>query len=298
MNEPTAEFGLNVDDLVDHHDANVGEVRLHFVTAGPTDGPPVVLLHGFPEFWYSWRHQIVALAQAGYRVIAPDQRGYNTSDHPSDIRAYTVDKLVGDIVGLLDHLRIDKAHVIGHDWGAVVAWFFAMNAPDHLDKLAILNVPHPIAMRDGLKTFRQLRKSWYMAFFQLPILPERVLSAKHGRQLRRLFRGDPVNRDSFSHEDIDRYIEAIVDTGAIRTMLHWYRAAARYTDLKSLLHKIDAPTLVIWGTEDLALGEELAVPPETWVTNARVEKLHASHWVQCDAPDRVNALLLHYLAES
>jgi epoxide hydrolase 4 len=153
-------------------------IRLHAVTAGPSDGSPVILLHGFPEFWYSWRKQIHPLAEAGFRVIAPDQRGYNLSDKPEGIGNYQLDILVEDILGLMDSLGIEKAAVVGHDWGAIVAWALALQYPDRLDRLVILNVPHPGVSKSVIKSVpKQILKSWYIAFFQLPFVPEFLLSA-------------------------------------------------------------------------------------------------------------------------
>jgi pimeloyl-ACP methyl ester carboxylesterase len=158
---------------VSHGEAQVGAgVRLHYVEAGPGDGPLVVLLHGFPAFWYSWRYQLPALAQAGFHVVAPDMRGYNLSDKPSGWRAYEGSLLAGDIDGLIRHFGAERAHVVGHDWGAAVAYSLAMLHPDKVDRLAILNVPHPARLLAAFRTFKQLKKSWYIFFFQLPSLPE------------------------------------------------------------------------------------------------------------------------------
>ncbi len=151
--------------------AELGEVRLHYVEAGPLDGPPVVLLHGFPDFWYSWRHQIPPLAAAGFRAIAPDMRGYNLSSKPADISAYEARRLAGDIRALIRERGLERACVAGHDWGAAVAWVLAMRHPETVERLAILNVPHPRRMLEALRRpGRQLLRSWYMFFFQLPWL--------------------------------------------------------------------------------------------------------------------------------
>lgn len=294
--DATADFEIHVDTVVQHCEARLSEVQLHYVEAGDPKGTLVVCLHGFPEFWFSWRHQIAALSEAGYRVVAPDMRGYATSDKPAGVANYGIRKLVQDVVELIDHLGAEKACIVAHDWGAIVAWFLAMMHPEQVEKLAILNVPHPVAMWRGLKTFRQQRKSWYVGFFQLRGIAEVAIKAFDYRSIRDLFDKDPVNTDAFSAKDVDRYIAAIADNNALTTMLNYYRASA--TDhWKDLYAPIDIDTLVIWGVHDRALGEELAVPPVEWVPNCRVEKLEASHWVQCDAPDTVNALLLHYLAE-
>ena len=153
--------------------ADLDGVRLHYVSEG--DGDPVVLLHGFPDFWYSWRNQIPALAEAGYRAIAPDMRGYNLSDKPHGVDQYSIEKLTGDVSALIRHLGYDQATVVGHDWGGIVAWYFAMQHQDQLDKLVILNAPHPLRVVDGFTNPRQWLKSWYVFLFQIPWLPERLL---------------------------------------------------------------------------------------------------------------------------
>ena len=152
--------------------ADLGDVRLHYVEAG--EGPLVVLLHGFPEFWFSWRFQIPALAAAGFRVVAPDMRGYNLSSRPAEVAAYDTDRLAADVRGLIRELGAERALLAGHDWGGAVAWITAMNHPEVVERLAILNVPHPRRMLQGLRTPRQLAKSWYFLAFQVPWLPERA----------------------------------------------------------------------------------------------------------------------------
>jgi pimeloyl-ACP methyl ester carboxylesterase len=270
--------------------AEVNGVRLHYAEAGK--GPLVVLLHGFPEFWYSWRHQITALAQAGYHVVAPDMRGYNLSSKPSGWREYDAESLAGDIAGLIRHLGVENAYVAGHDWGAAVAYFTAMEHPDVVKRLAILNVPHPARMIESFRTWRQLRKSWYMFFFQLPVIPERLLAANDFAAAKRALRAE--SPDAFSDADIERYVEAWSQPGALTTMINYYRAALRRSPRSALarLRRIDVPVLVIWGERDSVLGSELAEPEAKWVSDVRVERIpQATHWVQHDAPERVNELL-------
>ncbi len=279
---------------VSHSYADVNGVRLHYVEAG--EGPLVVLLHGFPEFWYSWRHQIPALADAGYHVVAPDMRGYNLSEKPAGWRAYGAEQLAGDIAALIRHLGVEKAHLVGHDWGAAVAYFTAMDHPDVVERLAILNVPHPARLLDGFRTVRQLRKSWYMFFFQIPFLPERLLARNGFSFAKRSLRADSPG--SFSDADLERYVEAWSQPGALKGMIDYYRAALRQSPRKALgrMSPINCPVLVIWGERDRHLGRELAQPGPTWVPNVRVERLpEATHWVQHDAPERVNELLTEFL---
>jgi pimeloyl-ACP methyl ester carboxylesterase len=277
-----------------HGEAQVGGgIRLHYVEAG--EGPLVVLLHGFPEFWYSWRNQILPLARAGYHVVAPDMRGYDLSDKPVGWREYDGDRLAHDIAGLIRNFGDERAYLVGHDWGAAVAYMTAMRHPELLHKLAILNVPHPERMLAGFRTLRQLRKSWYMFFFQIPGLPEKMFSRDDFSFAKRSLRADSPG--SFSDADLERYVQAWSQPGALTGMINYYRAALRRSPRAALeqLVPIQTETLVIWGMRDQHLGSELAEPLPKWVPNVRVERLpEATHWVQHDAPERVNELLLEF----
>ena len=263
-------------------------MRLHCAAMGPHDGPLVVLLHGFPECWISWRHQLPALAGAGFRAVAPDLRGYGGSDKPRGVAAYRVELLARDVTGLISALGRDRADLVGHDWGGHVAWHVAMSHPERVRKLAILNVPHPQQMGRGLRTARQLRKSWYMYFFQLPLLPEWFMSR---RRVRAVFRYTPARRDAYDERDIDTIVAAVGDRTA---PIHYYRAAARYRSPR--WKPVAAETLIIWGERDRWLGSELAEPDRRWVPRFRLERIpEATHWVQADAPGHVNELLLSFL---
>jgi epoxide hydrolase 4 len=285
-------------DELTHGYADVGDgIRLHYVEAG--SGPLLVLLHGFPEFWYSWRRQIPALAQAGFHVVAPDMRGYNLSDKPAGWRSYDVESLAGDIAGLVGHFGESSANVAGHDWGAAVAYGFAMYHPDLVRRLAILNVPHTERMLHGFRTLRQLRKSWYMFFFQIPGLPEAMIRRDNFAFGKRTLRGD--SPASFSDADLERYVEAWAQPGALSAMLNYYRAALRGSPRAVLrqLHRIETPTMVIWGERDRHLGAELAEPLSEWVPNLRMEWLpQATHWVQHEEPARVSELLAEFFADA
>ena len=284
------------ESLVTHGTADLGDVRLHYVEAGV--GPLVLLLHGFPEFWYGWRNQIPALVAAGYRVVAPDLRGYNVSDKPPGVDSYRSDLLVRDVARLIHVRGEERATIVGHDWGGIVAWFFAMSHPQMVGRLAILNAPHPDSMARALLSPLQWLRSAYVLFFQLPWLPEAALRAGNGAALRWLFRTDPLRPGAFTEEDIDRYVAAFAQPGTLTAALNYYRAAVQrnWLDARQELRRIERPVLVIWGLQDRALGPELAEPDRRWVPDARVEYLpDASHWVQHDRPDRVNALLLDFL---
>ncbi|MFD1730552.1 alpha/beta fold hydrolase [Deinococcus malanensis] len=167
--------GCQTGTMWTEHEIRVNGVRLHYVEAGPAAGPLVVLLHGFPEYWRAWEHQIGPLARAGFRVVAPDMRGYNLSEKPQDIEAYRVQTLQEDIAKLIRALGAGRAHVVGHDWGGIVAWQLAIRQPEAVDRLVILNAPHPGAARRGMKHPEQLKRSWYVYLFQLPVLPELLL---------------------------------------------------------------------------------------------------------------------------
>jgi pimeloyl-ACP methyl ester carboxylesterase len=283
---------------VSHGEAQVGGgITLHYVEAG--QGPLVVLLHGFPEFWYSWRHQIPALAAAGFRVVAPDMRGYNLSSKPSGWRAYDTDLLADDVAGLIRHLGAESARVVGHDWGAAVAYSTAMRHPEVVERLAILNVPHPERMLRALRTVRQLRKSWYMFFFQIPRVPEAAMRRGRFSFPKRSLRSGVAG--TFSDADLQRYVQAWSEPGALTGMINYYRAALRQSprSVQSRMKPFEAQTLVIWGERDRFIGAELAEPLPRLVPNARVERVpEAGHFVQSEAPARVNELLGAFLAET
>ena len=273
-------------------------VRLHVPVAGPEDGPLVVLLHGFPEFWYGWRHQIPALAEAGYRVAVPDQRGYHRSDAPRAVSAYDLDVLVDDACAVIDAMGRDRAAVVGHDWGAMVAWHLAHAHPERLRRLAILNVPHPHVFRETLRTSpTQLLRSTYALFFQVPVVPEWLLGRNDGQGLATMLRWSG-RAGTFDEADLAIYRQAWRRPGRLRGMLHWYRAAGRRA-LRSIppSDPIDVPTLVVWGARDVALGRQMAAPSAAMSTHGRLRVLDdATHWVQHDAPAVVNRLLLDHLA--
>lgn len=284
--------------LLTHRYADL-DVRLHYVEAG--EGPLVILLHGFPDFWYSWRNQIPALVGAGYRVVAPDMRGYNLSDKPREVASYRAAMVAADVAGLIHACRAERAVVVGHDWGAAIAWQFAMLYPAMLERLVILNVPHPMRMLHALRTPRQLLRSWYIFFFQLPWLPEAAIRAGNYLLLRQVLRADPVRRDAFTPVDIERYVAAAAQPGALTGAINYYRALFRQSPPAALaqIRRIDASVLVIWGEKDRYLGSELAQPSPRWAPRARVERLpNASHWVHLDQPELVNQLLLEFFSTS
>ncbi len=274
-------------------------LRMRVARAG--SGPLMVMLHGFPECWYSWRHQLRAFASQ-FTCVAPEMRGYGETDAPVGVRNYTLDKLVDDVAGLISSLGQKKAIVVGHDWGGAVAWSTALSRPDVVDKLIVMNCPHIGRFRDELKSnFRQLRRSWYMFFFQLPWLPEALFRADNFRVLRTVMRDSAVQKQAFSDEDL-RYL---LDTFAPRrytvtAAINYYRAMFR----SSIVHppqwfsnKIAAPTRLIWGEQDFALGKELTYGMEGLFTGPFTIKYipDSGHWVQQEKPELVNQYMREFL---
>ena len=272
-------------------------IRLHVVQAGPQSGVPVILLHGFPEFWYGWRSQLPALVQAGFRVIVPDQRGYNLSDKTKGIKSYRVDELVKDVVGLIDVLGYEKVNLVGHDWGAVVSWMLAYQHPERLQRLGILNVPHPLVFRRFItRDFEQMGRSMYAFFFQLPWLPELVMRAGDWRAAVRTLRGSPKT-NTFTDEDIARYKDAWSQPGAMTAMLNWYRAVRFHMKLPKEM-QIKIPTLILWGMKDVALTHRMARPSIDHCEDGRLILFpDHTHWVQHEAADEVNHYLIDFFLD-
>ena len=239
--------------------AEVGDVRLHYVEAG--DGPLIVLLHGFPEFWFSWRLQIAPLAAAGFRVVAPDLRGYNLSSRPAGVEAYSADRLAADVRGLIRELGAESALLVGHDWGGTVAWATAMSHPEVVDRLAILNAAHPRRLNQGLRNPNQLRKLWYFFFFQLPGLPERIVRARHWRFFRRYQRDA---RPPYTPEDTERYVESWSQPGAAAAIINYYRAAVRQSkQVQAQLRPIRRPPWSSGGSAIATSAPSSPSPPAT-----------------------------------
>ena len=269
-------------------------VRLHAVAAGPRDGPVVVLLHGFPEFWFGWRRQIEPLANAGFRVIVPDQRGYNLSSKPSGVASYALTELVSDVIAIADQLGQQRIFLAGHDWGAAVAWSTALLHPQRIAKLAVLNVPHPSVMRRFVSSQpRQTLRSWYMFFFQLPWLPEAVFSGFHFRMGARSLLGSS-RPGTFSPEDLAQYRAAWSQPGALTGMINWYRALFRHRT-RFPDRTVQVPTRILWGERDAFLLAEMAHQSLRYCTSAELFTFAgASHWLQHEEPTRVSELLVEF----
>src|SRR5438270_7956380 len=254
-----------------HRDIITNGIRMHYVTQG--EGPLILILHGFPEFWYSWRHQIPFLAQHGYTVVAPDLRGYNDTDKPRT--GYDIPTLIRDIEGLIKGLRQERAIIVGHDWGGALAWAFAIRYPQMTNGLIIMNAPHPAAMQRELRTFKQLRKSWYIFVFQIPWLPEYMLLRNSANEIGRMLRGAAVQKSAFPREVTAQFQAAMSKPGAMTGALNYYRQLFRHRPSypTSGQYHVSAPTLIIWGEQDIALDIALTTGLEQWVDNIEVKRI-------------------------
>jgi len=275
-------------------------IRFHYVSAG--EGPLVVLLHGFPQFWYAWRHQIPELAKR-FKVVAPDLRGYGDTDKPPRVADYRTGVLAADVAALVRALGHERAHVVGHDWGGGVAWMTALEQAQVVDKLVVLNCPHPKPFSKALRSnLRQLGRSWYMFFFQIPWLPEAIVRFAPDQAAERFFRGMAKRKDAFSDEDIRQFRDAMLKPGALTGMVNYYRATFRNVaamrELDRSTTKIASPTLLIWAEDDIALGKELTYGMEPLFSGPfRIEYIpNCSHWVNEEQPERVNRLLVEFLS--
>jgi epoxide hydrolase 4 len=272
-------------------DIEVNGIRLHCLVEG--DGPLVLLLHGFPETSLAWRKQLPALASR-FRVVAPDLRGFGRSDKPKGIAAYRTSVVADDIVGLIHAFGAERAHVVGHDWGGGVAWYVASERREAVDRLVVLNCPHPVVMQRALRSnWVQIKRSWYIFAFQLPWLPERSFTRDGGKTLKDSLRRT-AKPDTFTEAELDEYARAFCSPGAATGALNYYRAAIRSPLPRG---KIKAPTLVIWGEDDFALGIELTRGMDgLFDTAPRIEYLpDTGHWVMEERPEIVNRLLLEFL---
>jgi pimeloyl-ACP methyl ester carboxylesterase len=271
-------------------------LRFAYDEAG--NGPDIALcLHGFPESRFSWRHQLPVLAEAGWHAVAPDMRGYGQTSRPAGRGAYRMDALVADVAALFDAFGARRRLLIAHDWGALIAWTFAIRRARALDGLIIMNVPHPAVFARGLRrSLAQLRRSWYVFFFQLPVLPELMLGARGARAIGEAFRGMAVDKAAFPEDVLARYQANASAPGALTAMVNYYRANFWGLARAGAVSRIEVPVLMIWGEEDTALGLELTEGYGPFVADFTLERLPGvSHWVQQEAPEKVNARMLAWL---
>ena len=267
---------------------------LTFEVAEAGEGDHLALcLHGFPELNYSWRHQMPLLAAKGYRVWAPNQRGYSDGARPGRVEDYGADRIVADAAALFDASGARKLTLVAHDWGGAIAWMFAIKRVRPIERLVVMNLPHPMCFAAALKHWPQRRRSWYIAFFQLPWLPERSLLRDDAAGIRNAFRGMAVDKSRFPDTVLDVYARAAQRPGAMTAMVNWYRAAVRRRASMSLGDgRVEVPTLIVWGEEDSALGLETLDGTERYVPDLTIRRLPGvSHWVQQEAPEQVNAIL-------
>ena len=273
-------------------------ITLHVAVTGPKDGELVILLHGFPDFWYGWRKQIEMLTEAGYRVAVPDQRGYNKSDTPKGKKAYVINELKQDVIGLIKHFKRKDAVIIGHDWGGAVGWHLVSTHPEFVQKFIAINIPHMgVFPKALLKTPSQLIRSLYMVFFQIPILPEKILSGRDFKNTAEVLKGS--SRDgTFTENDIKEYKQAWSKPGALSGMLNWYRAIS--SSMKHISkEKIEVPVKIIWGEQDRFLSKRLAEESLKFINAASVTWIKdATHWVNQEEADIVNKEILKFLNKS
>jgi len=275
-----------------HH--RVNGVHLHHVEAGPDDAPLVILLHGFPDFWWGWRRQMGPLASSGFRVLAPDQRGYNLSGKPISYRAYDLDTLASDVIGLADAYGSSKVRFVGHDFGGLVAWWAAIRHPERVERLAVINAPHPQIFESYARRHpTQMMRSSYAGFFQLPWLPEAILSVGNYAAMRQALTASS-RANVFSRSDLERYERAWAEPGAVKAMLDWYRALRLKPHLENA--RVTVPTLVIWGLQDRFLEKGLADESLALCDHAQFLGFeNASHWVHLEEADAVNEALVGFL---
>jgi pimeloyl-ACP methyl ester carboxylesterase len=272
--------------------------RIHVVEEGPEDAAPVLFLHGFPEFWWSWRHQLRACADAGYRAVAMDLRGFGESDKPEDVAGYALGNSFGDVAAVVESLG-GRVTLVAHDWGGSLGWGYTSLSPAHVERLVVMNLPHPNTFRGVAHNLRQLQASWYMFFFQFEGIAEEVLSRDDYELLKAWFYETATVK--LADTDIARYVEVFSKPGALTAGLNWYRAnvppASYLSEQRLELPAITCPAMLLWGLDDAYLTFELARRSGEFVDGPFA--LHVlpetAHWIQQERPDEVNALLLEFL---
>ena len=284
-------------DRWEHNFINTNGIRLHYVARGT--GKLILMLHGFPEFWYSWRHQIDEFSQ-DYHTVALDLRGYNDSDKPDRVADYRMSELIADIKGVISGLGYEDCILIAHDWGGAIAWNFAYAHPEMVEKLIVLNIPHPAKFAEGLQTPQQLLKSWYVFAFQIPWLPEFVFQLNNYQAIAEAFSGMAIDKTAFSQADLNAYREAAAKPGALTAMINYYRSIfpSLFQGDRPEWGVLDVPTLTIWGEKDTALGKELTYGTEAYVRDWQIKYIpNCSHWVQQEQPAVVNMYIKEFLQD-
>jgi pimeloyl-ACP methyl ester carboxylesterase len=273
----------------------VNGTELHVVERGSRSQPVIIFLHGFPEFWYGWHHQLDYFAAKGYRVLAPDQRGYNLSSKPTSVKDYRVSELVKDIAALIEATGEKQVYLVGHDWGAAVAWAMAYQYPQLITRLVIINVPHPKVFFNTLMSdVGQMMRSWYIGFFQIPRLPEKIIGLTQYQMLQ-----NSMEKSAYpgTQADLQRYRQAWQQKNALRSMINWYRAAIRYRNpAATFTHKIDIPTLILWGEKDKFLKKKMAKQSLQYCRNGKLYYIpDATHWVHHEKSTLVNELIEEFI---
>jgi pimeloyl-ACP methyl ester carboxylesterase len=287
--------------VIQHAFVQANGLRFHVAQCG--EGERLALcLHGFPELWISWRYQMPLLAKLGYRVWAPDLRGYGETERPRGVESYAIERLIDDVAGLIDASGARRVLLMGHDWGAIVAWYFAIRRVRPLERLVILNVPHPGPSEQVFRTWKQLKRSWYALFFQIPRLPELLLTSGGAQRLADVFRTRTLRPENFPEEVIEAYRKSWLAPGAMTAMLDYYRALVRGGGIRRQralgLPVIETPTLMLWGEQDLALTKEGTFGTDRFVEHLTLRYLpDASHFVQQDAQAEVNEMLEAWLMD-
>jgi pimeloyl-ACP methyl ester carboxylesterase len=299
INALSAQMPVMSAAAIRHEFVQANGLRFHVAACGA--GERLALcLHGFPECWYSWRHQLPLLARLGYRAWAPDLRGYGESERPPQRDDYAIERLMADVAGLIDASGARSTVLLAHDWGGVITWYFALRKLRPLERLVIMNLPHPGVMERAMRTWRQLARSWYVLLFQIPRLPEALLRARNYRAIGDAFRNMAVDKTRFPDEVLQVYRANASRPGALTAMLNYYRALIRGGGARRQQRLgypvIETPTLMIWGEHDSALGKETTYGTEEFVPNLTLRYLpNVSHWVQQEAPEAVNAMLEGWL---
>ncbi len=283
--------------MLEHNFIKTNGINLHYVSQGK--GKLMLMLHGFPEFWYSWRHQIAEFA-SDYHVVAVDLRGYNDSDKPQGVAAYQMSELLADVKGIINGLGYEDCILVAHDWGGAIAWNFAYNHPSMVEKLIVMNLPHPAKFAAGLQTWQQLQKSWYIFFFQIPFLPEFIFQANNCQAIASAFTDMAIDKSAFTPEDLAAFRDAAAKPGSLTAMINYYRANFKIPpdNLTQDWDILDIPTLMIWGEEDTALGKELTYGTDAYVRDLELKYIpNCSHWVQQEQPTLVNQYMQDFLAK-
>jgi pimeloyl-ACP methyl ester carboxylesterase len=276
-----------------HECIHTNGINLHYVTQG--EGPLMLMLHGFPEFWYSWRHQIPEFAQ-DYKVVAVDLRGYNDSDKPAAQTAYVMSEFVADIKGVIEGLGYEQCVLVGHDWGGVIAWNFAYAHPEMVKQLVVLNAPPPAVFSQKLFRSLQWLRSWYVLLFQIPVLSEFLIQLGDYKALEMAFSGMAIRKSAFTEEDLNIYKDALAKRGVLTAALSYYRNVFQQGLTEQSWEMLDVPTLIIWGEEDIALDKELTYGLNKYIRDLQIRYIsNCSHWVQQEQPELVKQYIREFL---